>query len=68
MSDTIRYKGKQERLKEYVERYEHVAWRCHEEGGGELPEDMREWHLEGQAGLDITTKTIIIGACSTDGT
>ena len=29
---------------------------------------MRGWHLVGQAGLDIIMKTIIIGACSTDGT
>ena len=55
-----------ETVKEYVERYEHIAWECKEEGGGELPEEMKGWHMVGQAGLDMTTKTIIIGACSAE--
>ena len=45
-------------MKEYVERYEHVVWKRKEEGGRELPEEMKGWHLVGQAGLDITTKTL----------
>ena len=55
-----------ETVKEYVERYEHVAWKCGKEGGGELPEEMRGWHTVSQARLDMTTKTIIIGACSAE--
>ena len=34
-----------ETVKEYVEMYEHVVWKCKEEGGGELPKEMRGWHM-----------------------
>ena len=46
------HRKEEETVKECVERYEHVAWNCREERGGELPEEMRDWHLLGQAGLD----------------
>ena len=55
-----------ESIKEYVERYEHVARKCKMEGGGELSEEMRGWHLVVQARLDQTTQTIIVGACSAE--
>ena len=33
-----------------------------------MPEEMKGWHMMGQAGLNIQTKTTIIGACSAEAT
>ena len=32
----------EETVKEYRDKYEHVVWKCKEEGDGELPEEMRD--------------------------
>ena len=48
--------------------YEYVTWKCKEEEGGELPEEMKGWHLLGEAGLDDMTNTTVIGAYFTERT
>ena len=58
-------RGTDESMEEYIRRYEKVARDLKSAGGGELEENMKGWHLLGQAGLEDLEEQVVVGACHT---
>ena len=55
----------EENVAEYIRGYERVAREFKRAGGGEIAEEMKGWHLLGQAGLEELEEQVVVGDCHT---
>ena len=52
-------------MEEYIRQYERIARELKRVGSREIVEEVRGWHLLGQAGLEELEEQVVVGACHT---